>query len=62
MKIKEKNIIYMSEILSKAPKRLNPKKGNHLYQITKDKSEILNLKIKILNQKEIIISLKKMRI
>ena len=51
----------MSELLSKAPKRLNPKIGKPFILNNKsEKSEILNIKIKIPNQKdEIIISLKK---
>ena len=58
---KRKKYIYMSEILSKAPKRLNPKIGKpFILNNKREKSEILNLKIKIPNQKdEIIISLKK---
>ena len=46
----------MSELLSKAPKRLNPKIGKpFILNNKREKNKILNIKIKIPNQKDEII-------
>ena len=53
---KGKKYIFMSELLSKAPKRLNPKIGKpFILNNKREKNKILNIKIKIPNQKDEII-------
>ena len=56
----EKKYILMSEFLSRAPIRINPKIGKpYLIKNKEEKKNLLNIKIKIPNEKEeIILSLK----